>query len=262
MESPWRGRLDEVGQPESGAIRLDPREVQIWGIWLTASDATVAYYHSILSVDERHRAQRFRFGNLRRSYILSRGGLRIVLAHYFGSSPTEIEFIDGPKGKPALRDSSRIRFNTSHSGEMALYALTVDCELGVDVEQIRTLDDPDSIASRFFSPDEASDLLSLNPEDRGAAFFRCWTRKEAYVKAIGDGLTIPLNGFQVSLLPGVPARFIQLAGDPAIAREWTLDHLDLEPGYIGALAYRDRRRLTTIHPTISADQLPDFLRVR
>ena len=254
--------MDEVGKHETGAIRLGPREVQIWGIWLTASDAAVAYYHSILSLDERHRAERFRFGNLRRSYILSRGGLRILLAHYLGGAPTGIEFIGGPKGKPALRDSSGIRFNTSHSGEMALYALTVGCELGVDVEQLRTLDDPESIATRFFSPGEASELLSLNPEDRGTAFFRCWTRKEAYVKAIGDGLTIPLNCFQVTLLPGDPARFIQLAGDTGIARDWTLDHLDLEPGYVGALAYRDCRRPTTIHPTVAADDLPDLLRSR
>jgi 4'-phosphopantetheinyl transferase len=252
--------LDEVGKPEAGVIRLSPREVQIWGIWLTASDAAVAYYHSVLSLDERHRAERFRFGNLRRSYILSRGGLRILLAHYLGCAPTGIEFIGGPKGKPALRDFSRIRFNTSHSGEMALYALTVGCELGVDVEQLRTLDDLESIAMRFFSPGEASELLSLNPEDRGPAFFRCWTRKEAYVKAIGDGLTIPLDCFQVTLLPGVPARFIQVAGDQGIAHEWTLDHLDLEPGYIGALAYRDSRRPTTIHPIVQADELPDVLR--
>jgi 4'-phosphopantetheinyl transferase len=257
-----RNALDEVGKPEAGTIRLSPREIQIWGIWLTASDAAVAYYHSILSVDERHRAERFRFGNLRRSYILSRGGLRIVLAHYLGCAPTGIEFIGGPKGKPALRHSSRIQFNVSHSGQMALYALTVGCELGVDVEQLRTLEDTESIAKRFFSPGEASELLSLNSEERGPAFFRCWTRKEAYVKAIGDGLTIPLNGFQVTLLPGVPARFIQLAGDPGIAREWILEHLDLAPGYIGALAYQDSRRPTTIHPTVPADQLPDLLRAR
>ena len=254
--------MDEVGKHETGAIRLGSREVQIWAIWLTASDAAVAYYYSILSLNERHRAERFRFGNLRRSYILSRGGLRILLAHYLGCAPTGIEFSGGPKGKPALRDSSSIRFNTSHSGEMALYALTVSCELGVDVEQLRTLDDPESIAMRFFSPGEASELLSLNPEDRGTAFFRCWTRKEAYVKAIGDGLTIPLNCFQVTLLPGDPARFIQLAGDTGIARDWTLDHLDLEPGYVGALAYRDCRRPTTIHPTVAADDLPDLLRSR
>ena len=96
---------------------------------------------------------------------------------------------------------------------MALYAFTLGCELGVDVEQLRKLDDPESIARRFFSPGEASELLSLKPEERGPAFFRCWTRKEAYVKAIGDGLTIPLDCFQVTLLPGVPARFVQLASD-------------------------------------------------
>jgi 4'-phosphopantetheinyl transferase len=251
--------LGEAGTRETGASLLGPREVQIWGIWLTASDAALSYYYSTLSLDERHRAERFRFGNLRRSYILSRGGLRILLAHYLGCAPTEIEIIGGPKGKPALRDSSRIRFNTSHSGEMALYSLTVGCELGVDVEQLRPLDDPESIAVRFFSPGEVSELLSLNPEDRGVAFFRCWTRKEAYVKAIGDGLAMPLNCFQVTLLPGVPARFVQLAGDTGIAGDWTLDHLDPEPGYLGALAYHDSRRPTTIHPTVPADQLPDLL---
>jgi 4'-phosphopantetheinyl transferase len=241
-------------------MRLGPRELEVWGVWLTDSDASHAYYRSTLSVDELRRAERFRFEKLRHSFTLSRGALRILLAYYLGFPPNEIELIGGPKGKPAIRDSSKIAFNISHSGQMALYAFTVGCEVGVDVEQVRTLDDPESIAARFFSGAEASELLSLEPSERGQAFFRCWTRKEAFIKAIGDGLAIPLNRFQVTLLPGVPPRFVRIASEMGTADDWTLDHLNLAPGYIGALAYRDTRRPTTIHPIVQADGLPDLLR--
>lgn len=240
--------------------RLGSREVQVWGIWLSGSDASLAYYRSILSSEELQRADRFRFENLKHSYTRSRGSLRLLLAHYLGRPPKEIELTCRPEGKPILRNSSRIDFNVSHSGQMALYAFTVRCELGVDVEQLRKLDKPESIAARFFSTAEASELLSLTPEQRGLAFFRCWTRKEAYVKAVGDGLAIPLDRFQVTLLPGVPARFVQLAGDMGTAADWTLDHLELAPGYLGALAYRDSRRPTTIHPMVRSDDLPNLLR--
>jgi 4'-phosphopantetheinyl transferase len=254
--------LDEVGTCQAGLIRFGPREVHIWGIWLPASDARLAYYRSMLSLDERHRAERFSFENLRRSYTVSRGGLRTLLAHYLGCPPNEIELICGPRGKPALRDSSRIRFNASHSGQMALYAFTLDCELGVDVEQLRELDDSESIAARFFSAAEVSELLSLKPEDRRLAFFRCWTRKESYVKAIGDGLAIPLNRFQVTLLPEAPARFVRIADDMGTASDWTLHHLEVASGYVGALAYRDKPRPTTIRPTVRADELPEVLRAQ
>jgi 4'-phosphopantetheinyl transferase len=251
--------LDKIGSREAGRARFEPREVQISGIWLTASDPTLAYYRSILSLDERQRADRFSLASLKRSYTLSRGGLRILLANYLGCPPNQIELIYGSKGKPTLRDSSRLRFNTSHSGQMALYAFTLDCELGVDVERLRKMDDAETIAMRFFSDAEASELVSLNPGDRSLAFFRCWTRKEAYIKAIGDGLAIPLDGFQVTLLPGTPARFVQIAGDVGAASDWTLHHLELFPDYIGALAYRDSPRPTTIHPTLQADELPEVL---
>jgi 4'-phosphopantetheinyl transferase len=245
---------------EGGLARLGSREVQIWGVWLSGSDASLAYYRSMLSPQELQRAERFRFEHLRHSYTRSRGSLRLLLAHYLGRPPNEIQLICRPKGKPILRDSSQIDFNASHSGQMALYAFTVGCELGIDVEQLRKLDDAESIAARFFSTAEASELLSLTPEQRGPAFFRCWTRKEAYVKAVGDGLAIPLNRFQVTLLPGIPARFVQLASDMGTAADWTLDHLELAPGYLGALAYRDNRRPTAIHPIVPSDELPNLLR--
>lgn len=245
---------------ETDAIRLGPREVQVWAIWLSACDAALAFYRSTLSLDERNRAERFSFETSRRSYVLSRGGLRILLGHYLGLPPNEIELLYGPKGKPALRQTTRIRFNTSHSGQMALHAFTCDCELGVDVEQFRKLGDPEAIATRFFSSAEVSELLSVQPGDRDLAFLRCWTRKEAYVKSIGDGLAIPLNLFQVTLLPGVPARFVQVTSDMGTANDWTLNDLELTAGYVGALAYRDSLRPTTIHPAVRADKLPEVLK--
>jgi 4'-phosphopantetheinyl transferase len=127
------------------------------------------------------------------------------------------------------------------------------------VEEVRELDDRESIAARFFSTGEVSELFSLKPEDRGLAFFRCWTRKEAYIKAVGDGLAIPLNRFQVTLLPGAPARFVQMARDMGTASDWTLHHLEPAPDYVGALAYQDSQRPTTIHPTVRADKLPEVL---
>jgi 4'-phosphopantetheinyl transferase len=244
------------------SIRLGPREVQVWAIWLTASEAALAFYRSTLSLDECERADRFRFENLRRSYVLSRGGLRILLGHYLGCSPNKIELLYGPKGKPGLRQETRLRFNTSHSGEMALHAFAYDCELGVDVEQLRELDDPEAIAARFFSSAEISELLSLRPRDRGLAFLRCWTRKEAYIKSIGDGLAIPLDHFQVTFLPGVPARFVKVTSNMGIASDWTLNDLELPAGYVGALAYRDNPRTTTIHPPVRAEKLTEILQAR
>jgi 4'-phosphopantetheinyl transferase len=254
--------LDKSGTCESGPFPVGLRGVQIWRIWLTALDAAFTSYGATLSSDERARAERYRFENLRRSWILSRGALRILLGHYLGCPPNEIELIFGPKGKPALKNSSRIRFNVSHSGHMAVFAFTVDCELGVDVEKLRKFDSTELIATRYFSNAEASELLSLKPSDRCLAFFRCWTRKEAYVKAIGDGLAIPLDRFQVTLLPGVPARFVQIAGNKGSAKDWTLHDLTVAPDYVGALAYQDSPRPITFHPAVRADELPEVLRAR
>ena len=254
--------MDKSGTCEGGSFPVGLRGVQIWRIWLTALDEALTSYGATLSSNERDRAERYRFENLRRSSILSRGALRILLAHYLGCSPNEIELICGPKGKPALKNSSRIRFNVSHSGQMAVFAFTVDCELGVDVEQLRKFDNTELIATRYFSSAEASELLSLKPSDRSLAFFRCWTRKEAYVKAIGDGLAIPLDRFQVTLLPGVPARFVQIAGDKGTAKDWTLHDLAVGPDYVGALAYQDNPRPITVRPAVRADELPEVLRAQ
>ena len=158
--------------------------------------------------------------------------------------------------------TSRIQFNISHSGQMAIYAFTPGCQVGVDVEHLRELDDAESLASRFFSSGEISELLSLSPKEMTQAFFRCWTRKEAYIKAVGGGLSIPLDRFQVTLLQGVPARLVQIADDLGNAADWTLHHLEPAPGYVGALAYQDYPRPVTIYPTMRAEDLCEMLKRR
>ncbi len=155
-----------------------------------------------------------------------------------------------------LQSDSRIRFNMAHSGSLALYAITVDCEIGVDVEEMRDIPEIEQVASRYFSKAEAAELLSIGPEMAvREAFFRCWTRKEAYIKAMGDGLYLPLDQFQVTLLAGAPAKFIHIGNDAAAAGEWTLQHLDPAPNYVGALAYHASPRNIVFHEPLHPEQL-------
>jgi len=151
----------------------------------------------------------------------------------------------------------RIRFNSSHSGALALVAVTLDCELGVDIEQFRPMPDLQEIAARFFCAGEEAELMSVAPALREPAFFRCWTRKEAYIKAIGDGLSAPLDGFAVTLKAGAPARMIQLGGDATAAAAWTLHDLEIQSGYAAALAYRDRPRAVRLSPPLDPAELLD-----
>jgi 4'-phosphopantetheinyl transferase len=204
----------------------------------------VAQLESLLTPDERDRAGRFHFDRLRHSFILARGSLRLLLGRYLGAAPAGVRFAYGEKGKPALADpSSRLHFNASHSGGIALCAFTLDCEIGVDVEQMRPLPDMQGIARRFFCAEESGELMALPEHQREAAFFRCWTRKEAYIKAIGDGLSAPLDGFAVTLRPDEPARLKHIANNTAAGEAWTLQNAEASPGYAAAVAYRGSPRV-------------------
>jgi 4'-phosphopantetheinyl transferase len=146
-------------------------------------------------------------------------------------------------------------FNMSHAGNMAAYAFTIGCELGVDIERIRPVPEMADIAARFFAPEEAADLMKLPESDRPLGFFTCWTRKEAYIKAVGDGLSIPLAGFRVTLRPGDPAQLLSLNDDAQAARDWTLHHLDPAPDYVAALAYLDQPRPLVVQPPVAVGGL-------
>ncbi len=194
-----------------------------------------------LSPDEEARAAGFHFERDRRCFRNARGLLRNLLGRYLGLEPAALRFAYGPRGKPYLADpASRLHFNVSHSGGMALLAFAEDRELGVDLEQERSLSDADSIAERYFSLREGAQLRRLPEAERRPAFFRCWTRKEAFIKATGDGLSYPLDAFDVTLAPGDPARLLRVLGDPEAGHRWWLEDITPAAGFAAALAVQGR----------------------
>jgi 4'-phosphopantetheinyl transferase len=213
-----------------------PTEIHVWHRSLSISAGEREALFALLAPDERERAARFRFEKDRDAFIAGRGWLRTLLGRYLRTDARGIHFILGKHGKPAIHGVP-IHFNLSHSGALAACAVTRDQEVGIDIEWIRPMHDLESIARRFFHPEECRKLLALSEEERASAFFRCWTRKEAYIKALGEGLSAPLESFEVTLAPGEPAAFVQIDGRQAGA-DWRL--FDLDPGadYLCAVAIR------------------------
>jgi len=208
-------------------------------VWLASLDDVTAHMlEPTLSSDERDRAARYHFERDRSRYIVARATLRAILARYLGVAPADVRFVYGPHGKPALAPEHGVdfSFNLSHAGDTALYAVTRGRRVGVDLEQILPDKADVGVAGRFFSPREVATLRALPPRPRHEAFFRCWTRKEAYVKARGDGLSLDLKSFDVSLAPVDPPALLATRPDPGEAARWSLYDVDAGPGYAAALA--------------------------
>ena len=217
--------------PES--LSLAAGEVHVWRLALDQPDSVFTEFRRTLEAHELERAGRFHFEKHRRHFVIGRGGLRYLLARYLELRPEEFRFEYGAFGKPTLAEAG-LHFNVSHSHGMALFAVALDRELGVDVEHVRADFATGEIAQRFFSPGEVSVFNALKKEEQVAAFFRCWTRKEAYIKAIGRGLSEPLDAFDVTLAPGEPAALLRAQrGDVA---RWTMFDIDAGADYAGALA--------------------------
>ncbi|HYR85885.1 MAG TPA: 4'-phosphopantetheinyl transferase superfamily protein [Terriglobia bacterium] len=234
-------------------------EVHLWPVWLSGDDETVMSCSSVLSPAERERAASFKFEELRRKYVLSRGILRALLSRYVLASPQELRFTVRANGKPALLGSVfDIRFNVSHSGEAAIFAITPGSEVGVDIEHIRHMTFLD-IAEQFFCNEEKLSLISLPPRARKQGFFHCWTRKEACLKATGEGLTSPPTKFCVTLKPDEPAQVLHVEGDRERARRWVLHDISPAEGYAGALAYWGPRRPIRLFEFSTASELLDLL---
>ncbi|MDZ4699446.1 MAG: 4'-phosphopantetheinyl transferase superfamily protein [Rhodothermales bacterium] len=220
-------------------LTLPPQEIHVWRALLHQPAKHLERLERVLSMDERAKASRFRFEHNRKDYIVARGVLRHILGAYVSRRPEALQFFYSPYGKPALNAELRgqkVGFNVSHSGGYALYAIAIGREIGIDVERVRPEAAQDGVAERFFSPGEVASLRALPPHAQTIAFFNCWTRKEAYIKARGEGLSLPLNQFDVSLVPGEPARLLQSRVDPEDAGRWTLHAIPLEHGYVAALA--------------------------
>ena len=235
------------------------QQVDVWAIWLDASASVSRAFRDLLSSDEMLRTSRFAFEQLRISFEVSHGALRILLAQYLGCGSRELKFTSGPRGKPSICGNSQLQFNMAHSGGLAVYAFLLGSEIGVDVEEVRGFGEFEQIAEHYFCREEAAQLLSIAGEkQREETFYRCWTRKESYLKAIGDGLSVPLDQFQVTLLPDSPACFIHIGNQTSEASSWTLQHLDPAPGYAGALAYRGAARNVVLHPPQHAQDFLDL----
>jgi 4'-phosphopantetheinyl transferase len=192
-----------------------------------------------LTADECQRAERYIFAKDRAHFVVARGLLRVLLGRYLGQEPQHLRFTYGRHGKPALATETggvALRFNVSHSHGLALYAITRGREVGVDIEHIRPEVAQEQVAERFFSPREVTVLRALPTPLQAPAFFACWTRKEAYIKATGAGLALPLDQFDVSLAPGEPAALLHTAWDPQEATRWALQDLAPAPGYRAAVA--------------------------
>jgi 4'-phosphopantetheinyl transferase len=226
------------GQPPE-ALVLSSDEVHVWQASLDQAPSRVQDFLHILAPDEQARASRFYFAKDREHYIVARGVLRAILGRYLDRAPECLSFCYGAHGKPALRGQSHedaIRFNVSHSQGIALYAFARSRQVGVDVEHIRLDLAVAEIAARFFSPREAAMLLVLPPDVQRQAFFRCWTRKEAYIKALGEGLSLPLDQFDLSSVHGEPATSSAAERNPSEASRWSVREISPAPGYAAALA--------------------------
>ena len=192
----------------------------------------------LLSNEERERAARFAFEPERRRYIVTRALLRQLLAARLGIPPEAVELAAGARGKPALAGqfaASALRFNVSHCQDVAVYAFASGREVGIDVEAVRELPDADDVAARWFSPREYAAYRALAPEERPLGFFQCWTRKEAFIKALGDGLYHPLDRFDVTLAPGEPAKILRVEDVPGDRCRWRLEGFSPVPGFVAAV---------------------------
>jgi len=256
VEEPCARRSDRLARHK---FKLVNQAVDVWPVHVTVSDATTARFLPLLAPDELARAARFRFDNLRNSFIFARGVLRVLLGRYLNMPPANITFSYGPMGKPSITQPLDIRFNASHSGDLALFAFTIGCEVGIDLEEIRPLQDIHEIANRYFCSEEATELMSLPEEDRERAFFLCWTRKEAYIKAVGDGLSVPLDSFRVTLQVGEPARFVHIAHDKDAAKAWMLHNIELLSHYAAALAYMEAPRPVNVLSLAEPAELVELL---
>ena len=226
MTSPHFAPAPASGPPPEGCI----------DVWLIELDAEVAEADNILSRDENARAARFHFDRDRRRFTAAHVALRRILGGQLDRDPAELRFGAEPRGKPFLADHHQLHFNLSHSGERALLGVTGIAPLGVDIEAHRELGDLDALARRFFAAGECASLDGLTEELRHEAFFRCWTRKEAYIKALGHGLSHPLDSFEVSIARDESARFLSFDDPAELARGWALSDLAPGRGYEGALA--------------------------
>jgi 4'-phosphopantetheinyl transferase len=218
---------------------LPADEVQIMAARLSDSSPVLPRLEGLLSRPESVRRDRFHFPLDRDRFTLARGGLRLLLAHYCRTSPADLVLGYSPEGKPVLdapANGGGLNFSVSHSGDLVVYAFARERLVGIDLEQVRTMVDEESLVKGYFSAEEASSYRALPEAERTRGFFRGWTRKEAILKALGVGLGGGLDTFTVTLGPDEPARLLKGKPGGIDADRWSLHDLPIDPEYITALA--------------------------
>jgi 4'-phosphopantetheinyl transferase len=205
---------------------------------LDVAAAAIERSRVLLSADELRRASRFLREEDRARFIAARAWLRVLLGRALGVAPASVAFVYGPHGKPALAPplaASGVRFNLSHSAGKALAAWTTGAEIGADIEAVRSVRYGEKIARRYFSDDEQAEMAGPAAPPWDESFFRCWTRKEAFIKAVGDGLAYPLRSFSVPMTPEALRAPVRVHGPAGASRRWSLSSVDGGPGFLAAV---------------------------
>ena len=229
--------FDDFEFYSQGDLSLPSDEVHVWQAFFNQEKSQLNELAQTLSEDERLKAERFYFQKDQRCFVVTHGILRNILGRYLNTEPKRLKFSYGSHGKPMIggvTDGHSLCFNMSHSHGLALFVFTWRRRVGVDVEYVRSMSDAEEIVERFFSPRENAVFRTVRASKKLEAFFNCWTRKEAFLKAIGDGLSRSLDSFEVSLAPEEPARLLSVEGDPQEASRWRLRALAPAHGYVGA----------------------------
>jgi 4'-phosphopantetheinyl transferase len=242
MQVSFREWEDSACSRRAAAL-LGTDEAQVWMATVPPDEASLAALARTLSPDERERAERFRMSEPRRQFVSGRALLRQLLGACLNVESATLAFGYEPRGKPFLAQSAwdgDLRFNLSHSGRMVAIALTRGREVGVDVESIQRLEDWPLLAEQIFSPRELCELRSLPKTQQREAFFNGWTRKEAYLKATGEGLTDALPSVEVTLAPGKEPELLSLPTGPEAARQWAIRGIPLPPDFAGAVVFEQR----------------------
>jgi 4'-phosphopantetheinyl transferase len=218
--------------------------VHVWAALLDVAQPGQTAFEQTLASSELARAARFHFAEHRNRYIVAHGWLRQLLGGYLSIPAAAVEFDLGPQGKPVLAgppNSSELQFNMTHSEGLALVAVASGIPVGIDVERIRALEDAGDLVARFFSTRESSEFKSLPDDQRPLAFFNLWTRKEAWLKATGEGITHLLDCVEVSFMPGAPARLLSLPDRFPSASNWTICDITPGPGFAAAVVAAGER---------------------
>jgi 4'-phosphopantetheinyl transferase len=233
VDSPFLSRNSQAEKKN-----LTTSEVEIWQISMARMGDSIQAFRSLLSHDEIQRADRFAFEIDKSRFFIARAAMRQILGWYVGVAPQELTFSYSQNGKPELRaefGKAGLKFNLSHSCELALLAVTRGARVGIDVEFVDHKFPGEEIAERFFSVSEMKTLRSVPANQRADAFFCCWTRKEAYVKALGEGLSVPLHSFDVSFGPNAPAALMHVRTHPDEISRWSMYEINVPRGYRAAL---------------------------